>query len=201
MVGSEKEIKAKDKRKNIQKIILRTVFAAGMLSVAVVAPNVLQVIKQIEKGVTRKKNLKYSINSSIARLRDRGLIEIVEISGKKVARVTKKGKSKLDFLDIHNFKLKIPKKWDGRWRVVAFDIKENRKGTRTLLRNTLVQIGFTKLQNSVWIYPYDCEDVISLIKAEFKVGSDVLYMIVEKLENDWKLRKSFNLPNLDGRKN
>ena len=196
----EKEIKIKDKRKNIQKIILGTVFAAGMLSVALVAPNILFAIKKLGGFSKRKKNLKYSINDSFARLQDKGLIEIVEINGKKVARITKKGESKLDFLERHNFKLKIPKKWDGRWRVVIFDIKESRKKTRALLRATLRQIGFIRLQNSVWIYPYDCEDLISLLKADFKIGKDILYMIVEKLENDWHLRKSFNLPNSNGRK-
>ena len=144
--------------------------------------------------------MKYSINDSFTRLRERGLVEIVEVNGKKVARITKKGESKLDFLDKHNFKLKIPKKWDGRWRVVIFDIKESRSKTRFLLRTTLAQIGFVRLQNSVWLYPYDCEDLISLLKADFKIGKDVLYMIVEKLENDWHLRRSFNLLKSTGRK-
>lgn len=196
----EKEVKIKDKRKNIQKIILNTVFAAGLLGVVMVAPNVLSAIKQLESFSKRKKNLKYSINASFTRLREKGLIEIIEINGKKIARVTKKGESQLDFLERHYFKLKIPKKWDGRWRVVTFDIKESRSKTRFLLRKTLSQIGFVRLQNSVWIYPYDCEDLISLLKADFKIGKDVLYMIVDKLENDWHLRKTFNLPNSTDRK-
>ena len=200
MENLEQEIKNQDKRKNIQKIILSTVFAVGVLSVALVAPNVLSAIAKLEGSFNRKKNLKYSINNSFTRLREKGLIEIIEINGKKVARITKKGEGKLDFLDKHNFKLKIPKKWDGRWRVVIFDIKESRSKTRFLLRKTLSQIGFVRLQNSVWLYPYDCEDLISLLKADFKIGKDVLYMIVEKLENDWHLRKTFKLPKSTDRK-
>ena len=196
----EKEIKIKDKRKNIQKIILRTIFAMGFMGVAMVAPNILSVIKQIESGINkRKKNLKYSINDSFNRLCKKGLVEIVEVNGKKIARITKKGESTLDFLDKHQFKLKIPKKWDQRWRVVTFDIKETKKKIRALLRITLSQIGFVRLQNSVWVYPYDCEDLVSLLKADFKIGSEILYMIVEKLENDWHLRKIFKLLNSDGR--
>ena len=195
----EQEIKKKDRRKNIQKLILNTVFAAGVLGVAMVAPNVLSAIHKVEGSFKRKKNLKYSINDSFTRLREKGLIEIIEINGKKVARITEKGENKLDFLDKHHFQLKIPRKWDGRWRVVIFDIKESKSKTRFLLRNTLSQIGFVRLQNSVWLYPYDCEDLISLLKADFKLGRDVLYMIVEKLENDWHLRKAFKLPNSNGR--
>ncbi len=200
MGNLEQSIKKKDKRKNIQKIILNTIYALGILSVVAVAPNVFSVIRQFEGPRKRKKNLKYSINESFARLKEKGLIEIFEINGKKVTRITKKGEDKLDFLDKHDFKLKIPKKWDGRWRVVIFDIKESRSKTRFLLRKTLSQIGFIRLQKSVWLYPYDCEDLVSLLKADFKIGKDVLYMIVEKLENDWHLRKTFNLPKSTGRK-
>ncbi len=189
----EQEIKSKDKRKNIQKIILNTVFAAGVLGIAIVAPNVLGAIAKLVGNKNRKKNLKYSINTSMLRLKEKGLIKIDELDGKKIAYITEKGEKALDFLERHNYKLKTPKKWDGRWRVIIFDIKESRKKVREQIRYTLVQIGFVKLQNSVWIYPYDCEDFISLMKTDFMIGKDLLYMVVEKLENDWFLRKTFKL--------
>ena len=189
----EQEIKSKDKRKNIQKIILNTVFAAGVLGIAIVAPNVLGAIAKLVGNKKRKKNLKYSINTSMLRLKEKGLIKINELDGKKIAYITEKGEKALDFLERHNYKLKTPKKWDGRWRVIIFDIKESRKKVREQIRYTLVQIGFVKLQNSVWIYPYDCEDFISLMKTDFMIGKDLLYMVVEKLENDWFLRKTFKL--------
>ena len=189
----EQEIKSKDKRKNIQKIILNTVFAAGVLGIAIVAPNVLGAIAKLVGNKNRKKNLKYSINTSMLRLKEKGLIKINELDGKKIAYITEKGEKALDFLERHNYKLKTPKQWDGRWRVIIFDIKESRKKVREQIRYTLVQIGFVKLQNSVWIYPYDCEDFISLMKTDFMIGKDLLYMVVEKLENDWFLRKTFKL--------
>ena len=53
------------------------------------------------------------------------------------------------------------------------------------------EYGFVRLQDSVWIYPYDCEDFMVLLKADFKIGKDVLYMIVDELEGDGRLRKEF----------
>ena len=53
---------------------------------------------------------------------------------------------------------------------------------------------FVRLQDSVWIYPYDCEDIITLLKADFQIGKDMLYMIVEMLEYDKRLRNHFDLP-------
>ena len=85
------------------------------------------------------------------------------------------------------------KKWDGKWRVLIFDIPEKRKSVRNKIRQSLRTIGFMRLQNSVWIYPYDCEDFIILLKADFKIGKDVLYMIVEELEYDTPVKLYFGL--------
>ena len=50
-----------------------------------------------------------------------------------------------------------------------------------------------RLQDSVWVFPYDCEDFIALLKAELKIGAAVLYMVVEHIENDKHLRSHFGL--------
>lgn len=54
-------------------------------------------------------------------------------------------------------------------------------------------LGFARLQDSVWVYPYDCEDVMALLKADLKLGAAMLYMVVEHIENDTHLRKQFSL--------
>ncbi len=56
------------------------------------------------------------------------------------------------------------------------------------------EIGFVRLQDSVWVYPYDCEDFIALLKAELKIGKDVLYAIADTIEHDKGIRRHFNLP-------
>ena len=77
--------------------------------------------------------------------------------------------------------------------MLIFDIPEYRKGTRDKIRYTLQTIGFVHLQHSVWIYPYDCEDLITLLKADFRIGRDMLYMIVDSLEGDATIKKRFGL--------
>ena len=56
------------------------------------------------------------------------------------------------------------------------------------------EVGFVCLQDSVWVYPYDCEEFMALLKAELRVGKDVLYAIVERIENDKTIRTHFKLP-------
>ena len=43
------------------------------------------------------------------------------------------------------------------------------------------------------MYPYDCEDLITLLKADFRVGDAMLYMIVDTIERDGALRKHFGI--------
>ena len=53
--------------------------------------------------------------------------------------------------------------------------------------------GFLQLQQSVWVYPHDCEDLVALLKADLHIGKDVLYLIVEKIERDAWVRKHFGI--------
>jgi len=94
-----------------------------------------------------------------------------------------------------NKELNKNKKWDGKWRVLVFDIPESRRFDRDNIRRALISIGFMRLQDSVWVYPYNCEDLISLLKADTETGDDVLYMITESIENDQSIKKYFGLKN------
>lgn len=190
----EKEVKKRARKANIQKAILSTVFAVGGLGVAFMAPKMTKVLAEFEPGFMKKKFGKYSFNRSLKRLKDTGLIFFEKTNKGSFVRLTPKGEVKLRRLEISDFKLKKPKKWDGKWRLLVFDIKEERKNTRNKIRYTLKRIGFTWLQDSVWVYPYDCEDLILLLKADFKIGKDLLYIIADSIENDRPVRKIFNLP-------
>lgn len=175
----------------IKKIILSTIAIAGVLSIAVVAPNALQVVGQFSNKNNRSR--KYNTNYAIKNLLNKNLIILEIRNGKKFVRLTEKGKKELAKFELEDFEIKKPKKWDKKWRVVMFDIKETRKGTRVLLRNNLNRLGFVRLQNSVWVFPYECEELIIMLKSNLFIGKDVLYMTVEKLENDNWLRETFGL--------
>ena len=96
-------------------------------------------------------------------------------------------------LGVREYQLPLHKRWDGKWRILIFDIPERRKILREKIRNTLHSVGFVRLQDSVWAYPYDCEDFVALLKADFRVGNDLLYMIVEELEGGRRLQEQFDI--------
>lgn len=167
--------------------VLGAVSLAGMLGIAMVAPNVLGAMGKL--GMLPARRQKEIINRARDRLLRQGLLKREE----GFLHLTPKGKAVLRFLEAREFKVARPKRWDGKWRVLIFDIPEYRKGLRDKIRRTLCAIGFVRLQDSVWVYPYDCEDLIAFLKAGFRVGKDVLYMIVEELEGDRRFKKHFNL--------
>ena len=56
------------------------------------------------------------------------------------------------------------KKWPGKWFLVFFDVPEKQRNKRDYLRSFLKDVGFYPYQQSVYIFPYECEEEIKLIK-------------------------------------
>src|SRR3989344_8474311 len=181
----EEAVRKEVRRTRINSAIIATLAISGGLAVAVVAPNVLGALGRLGLTPQRKQN----IRKSLAKLIERGCV--VTKDGK--AHLTPKGEKLAALLGKGKLAPKKPKRWDGKWRVLIFDIPERRKGTREQTRRTLLSLGFKRLQDSVWVYPYDCEDLITLFKVDFKIGKDLLYMVVDNIEYDLPLRNHFGL--------
>ena len=174
---------------DFKKVILMTVATAGILTMAILAPNALQALKPFLKN-KKKYNLKYYLTQKTKKLTKDGFIKIEIENGKQFLSLTKKGERKLLYYQI---KEKKKVKWDGKWRVVIFDVWESARSKRNLLRNEIKDFGFIQLQRSVWIYPYGCAEFIELLKTDLSFGKNIRYMTVESLDHDENLRKRFNL--------
>jgi DNA-binding transcriptional regulator PaaX len=185
----EEKSRKRSHKENIQKIVLNTIKGAGLLSVALLAPNVVGSLCKL--GVI-KRNMNYRVNRTIDSLVNNGLVRFEKTDKGTFVCLTPAGEHRL-YKQYDKGLLIKPKRWDGKWRVIIYDLREDKKSLREKLRLTLVGFGFIKLQDSVWVYPYDCEDLIILMKADFKIGREVLYMIVDKIEQDEKLKEKFGL--------
>lgn len=152
------------------------------------APNVIGSMYKL--GLIANKRQSEIISSSAFKLTKKGLLKF----NGKYYELTDEGEKKLRQLEIHGFHLRKPHKWDKKWRVVIFDIPEKKRKMRDQIRKIFVSAGMYRLQDSVWVFPYDCEDVIGLLKTDFGIGKYVLYLIVDEIENDKHLRLFFNLP-------
>jgi phenylacetic acid degradation operon negative regulatory protein len=54
--------------------------------------------------------------------------------------------------------------WDGRWRIVLFDVRESKRSVRIGLQRGLRRLSFGYLQDSVWISPEPIETLAALIQ-------------------------------------
>ncbi|MBI2476028.1 MAG: CRISPR-associated endonuclease Cas2 [Candidatus Taylorbacteria bacterium] len=189
----ELEVKRKVRVSKIQKTILHSLAGAGIALLLLSSPQAAKIIPALWKN--RKELFKHKVKRSVTRLVKSGLVFFDETKKGTFVRLTKEGERTLELMKAQQIQnARQPKRWDQKWRLIIFDIKEKRKHIRNTLRNTLSALGFTRLQNSVWVYPYDCEDLIILLKARHEIGREVLYVIADKIENDKILRQMYSLP-------
>lgn len=183
----ENNARKRRKRNQIAGIILRTIETAGLISMSVMAPNVVGAIGKM--GLLPHQRDNEIIKRTVDRLYEQGHLK----HQKGKLALTHTGLKMLAKLDTKFRTWGHPKRWDKRWRVVVFDIPEKRRKSRDQMRATLQSIGFEQLQRSVWVYPYDCEDWVVLWKADFSIGAELLYMIVESIEGEHLIKQKFGL--------
>ena len=182
------KIRKKTTKGDVTKAVLQSIKVAGFLSLMAVAPNALQVFGK--RGFNLYKGQKSVINRARDILISNGCLAK---NSEGFLKLTEKGEEKLRKYELSDYELVVPRIWDKKWRVLIFDIPEYRKSLRDKVRATLMSIGFVRVQDSVWIFPYDCAELVALLKADFKIGKDLLYMVVQSIENDRDIRECFNL--------
>jgi DNA-binding transcriptional regulator PaaX len=107
--------------------------------------------------------------------------------------LTAEGEVQLHLLELEERLHRRPRRWDKKWRLLIFDISEQRKKLREALRHKLIELGFYRLQDSVWIYPYPCNDLMELLRIKFGVRHDALFLHVDSFPSDPWLRRHFGL--------
>jgi len=129
------------------------------------------------------------IQKRIYSLRERGYIKETE----KGWELTSKGR--IELIKIILWKKLENEKWDGKWRLIIFDIPEMSRKDRDFLRRELKWIGFVELQKSVWIFHYDMEkEIMALLKLwKLEFRGDIRFLVVEKITGEEELKKYFNL--------
>lgn len=96
-------------------------------------------------GVSHKNVNKNALSQALKRLRERKLLEREEKkTGEIILKLTDAGK---DFVYLLK---EDDQKWDGKWRIVIFDIPESKRLVRDVLRRRLKSWKFERWQKSVW---------------------------------------------------
>ena len=190
-ITSIEDMVARQSRKQrTEAAILGSIACVGLLACSLLAPNAAGVLSKMVPDI-RPTSQKQSVRRAIGRLIQYGYI------AKRSSRyeLTQEGQVRLqELLFTTHMTHERPARWDKKWRIVIFDIREERKHVRDQLRRMLMEAGFVQLQKSVWVYPHRCDEVIALLKFHLTLGWDLVYIIADAIEGDEDLRRHFNLP-------
>ncbi len=141
----------------------------------VLCPNLFHLRKEYER-----KRAKRSFSQFISYLVRQGYIKHVFGGDTSGVLVTRKGAQKV--LRIQ-WRLKEKKyRADGKLQMVIFDIPEKKKFLREVFRGVLSLLGYQKLQQSVWVCPYEVSQETEEAIKEYSLNDYVKSFIIEKAE-------------------
>jgi len=135
-----------------------------------------------------------SLRKAIRRLYESRLITAKENpDGSAVMTLSSEGTRKARVLTrkLDDLRIEPPVRWDGKWRVVIFDIPTHLKPVREAFRFQLQRLGFYRLQKSVYVYPYECSDETDFLIEFFQVRRFVRQITAEFIDNALHLRQIF----------
>jgi hypothetical protein len=123
--------------------------------------------------------IKTNYRTALKRLEKKKLIKFTD-AGSFV--LTKGGKDILLKFEIDDIKLPDfnPREWDGKWRVLIFDIPEIIRAARDVFRNKIQELQFYNLQKSVYVTPKPCEKEI--LKLARMLGIEKSVHILETIK-------------------
>ena len=175
------------------KDVLKLLAVGAVLTTVVLFPGIAAIGPLIEKEQRRREKKEWEmfnlrrLKQVIKRLEKQKEVEIID----GIVKITNKGRKKVLKYNLDSMELK--RKTDGRWRVIVYDIANLKKIQRELFRETLKRLNFLRLQKSVYITPFICDNEIEYLRQVFDIGSEVLVFKVSEIENEQPYRRFFGI--------
>lgn len=169
---------------NNQKDILKAIGQVTLITAAsILAPNLIQILKP------KNRQKKYYYKKTLQKLVDN---KIIYLFGEEV-RLTPRGQELFKRVSIEDIIIPAGEKWDGIWHLVCYDIPEAKKTARNYFQKKLLESGFWAVQDSLWVYPWECKEEIAVISQNLGVSPYVAYLNTDYLPGQAKLIARFNL--------
>ncbi|MBI4449559.1 hypothetical protein HY634_00710 [Candidatus Uhrbacteria bacterium] len=180
-----------EQAKRVGLVMLGVIATGGIITAAAVMPGIVAIGALLpRKPVWRQRDF---ANRALKRLIRRGFVEEAPRGRVIGYQLTDRGREYLARCEFAGMKSPMRKRWDGKWRLVVFDVPEKRRHLRDHLRTYLKRLGFYPLQQSAWLFPYPCEDVVRLMKVDLGLGHMVQCVTYRGFEDrdeeaSWRLR-------------
>ncbi len=166
----------------LAKSLLAFASIAGILTIAAVAPNVFGAYGKMKKGQGSRLYERRVFKEELERLRHQGLVRARKTAQGYEVFITPKGKKHIIRESLKSLHISKPAKWDRTWWLVAFDIPRKYNAGRNALRERLKQIGMEKLQASIFISRYPCDEEVRFTAHLFGLEQYLVIAHVDSLE-------------------
>ena len=103
------------------------------------------------------------------------------------------GKKRALTYDLYRMKIETPTAWDSLWRIICFDIPEDKKTARDATREHFLKLGFYELQDSVFVYPFACFKEVEYIAELYDVRKCIRCIVATQIDIEVHLKKIFGL--------
>ena len=154
---------------------------------------VFQRLRKIFKEFNSSEESDSRFKNAFYYFKKKGYLEIRKKNHQIYIALTPEGRKRAGKHLIDDLEIQKPKNWDGKYRIAIFDIPNITRIKRDALRGKLKELGFFRLQQSVWVYPYQCEKEIDLLREFFGLNSKELILIEGCVKDDKFLQKFFKL--------
>lgn len=173
--------------------LLKFALVGGVITAGIAAPNSLQVLeKPVQKYMDKidKRKRQREFKKVLRYMKHTGLVEGSYEHG---LQLTEKGRTRAVMAEVEELSISRPKNWDKRWRVILYDVPEQKKTGRDALTRKLKELNFYQLQKSVWVYPFECRQEIETISAVYEIDKYVTYLETWHIDKQGVLKEKFKI--------
>ncbi|OGK55437.1 hypothetical protein A3H78_01085 [Candidatus Roizmanbacteria bacterium RIFCSPLOWO2_02_FULL_36_11] len=141
---------------------------------------------------TKRFNIPY-LKRTIHRLEKQKLITIEERDGKQIVKITDSGATRILKASLSKITVEKPKKWDGTWWLISYDLPEKLSNYRHLIRRFFLSWGFYPLHKSVYLHAYPCTREVEMLREYYGLGEHIRIFTVSQIENAKPFRDFFGI--------
>lgn len=193
---NEKENILQDLKREVErypyvKEILIILAAGTVISAALLMPGIAKTLSPRiwqGKGYNRRR-----LGQTLKRLHKQKIVDMIETEEGPVVKITENGLTRALKYKLDDMKIKRKDSWDKKWRIVIFDIPEQKRRLRDAFRDRLKQLGFYQLQKSVFVHAFPCFNEVEFLRQIYGVGINTTQIIAKKIENEDRLKEFFKL--------
>ncbi len=121
------------------------------------------------------------------------IVDIKSDGESEIVTLTENGRMKILKYAMEDLEITKPDHWDGKWRIVLYDISNRKRYLAQLIRNNLLRFGFTAMQESVYIFPYPCDKQIEYLRCYYGLNKEIKYIIASHIEDEEAYKDYFGL--------